>query len=83
MISNPLVVNVTLFIALLSLLATIYFTARAIGFKAGQKTNGYVKQSECKSNMESFTISQSNLHEKFNSVVQSVAEIKGYLKENL
>jgi hypothetical protein len=87
MISNPIVVNVTLFIALLSMLVTIYFTARAIGFKAGQRTNGYVTQRSCDEKHDSLVNKSeknaNDLHSKMNTVVKEVAEIKGYLKKKL
>ena len=72
MILHPAVAYGGLILGLLTILISVYFTGRAIG----QKSNGYVRQGDCQDNM-------SGLHDKFNSVIKDVSEIKGYLKKKL
>ncbi len=78
MVYNVIVVYGGFLVGILGVLVVVYFTGRTIG----QKSNGYVKQDRCESNMSEFRKDQGGLHTKMNDVVSAVSRIEGYLSKH-
>lgn len=77
MVSDPIVVMISIIVGIFGLLIVAYFA----GTKIGEKRNGYVTQTRCDKNIAEYSKDRTDLYEKLNETNLYLERVATQLEE--